>query len=409
MPITFAVANHPANPIGLRPLALEGLTAKGILALSCQEPSKKADQVLQFALSDSTGDGGSRDLDAKFPYLIPKKNGFVDTVILAYNQHHALVIRPDDVWLAILSQFSFFVNGNAELLRACFVSHEGKKKLRVEMEGTRNTLVFGDMSRKMVRLIEENVVDPTLREWVLPNFTTTTVNDTTVSAVLMMATLEQYFAYEFCLLECGIPRVTLEGEKSDWLNILQRLEKLKEYGVEAIAWYHLLRTVIGRITASFDAPHSHANVEFWQKVAHFESGGSGSSYYSGWINAFNAFDAEGKWLGTTLGHANMDLLEEAPECLSAELFWAAYAGRTARELMLDGTPFHLVESDRVPAGYAEVDVKVQDEDGTVDCVMTAGMIGMRVSSSDDLGLSAIGKNDTVRPVAGWWIFTKNDA
>jgi hypothetical protein len=49
----------------------------------------------------------------------------VHTVILAYNKHHALIIRPDDVWLAILTQISLFVSANAELLRASFVAHEG--------------------------------------------------------------------------------------------------------------------------------------------------------------------------------------------------------------------------------------------------------------------------------------------
>lgn len=29
---------------------------------------------------------------------------------------------------------------------------------------------------------------------------------------------------------CGIPSVTLEGEKSDWENLLLRIDKLKEFG-----------------------------------------------------------------------------------------------------------------------------------------------------------------------------------
>jgi hypothetical protein len=67
--------------------------------------------------------------------------------------------------MAILCQFNFFVNANAELLRANFVAHEGKKELVIVAEGTRYSLDFGAMSRQMVDLIEKNVVDPTLREW----------------------------------------------------------------------------------------------------------------------------------------------------------------------------------------------------------------------------------------------------
>ncbi|KAJ7285314.1 hypothetical protein C8J57DRAFT_1671875 [Mycena rebaudengoi] len=172
----------------------------------------------------------------------------------------------------------------------------------------------------MTSLIEKNVLDPALREWVLPNFSTTTVNDTTVSAILMMATLKQYFPYN-CMTGCGLPRVTLEGERSDWVNILQRLEKLKEYGIETIAWYHLSRPVISRFVSAFDFPQSPENVDFWQRVAKHEPGGSGRpSFYSGWITAFCVFNEKGNWIGNPL---KMEVASvDAPESLSAQNFWA---------------------------------------------------------------------------------------
>lgn len=154
---------------------------------------------------------------------------------------------------------------------------------------------FGEMANQMTYLIRKNVVDPGLRAWIMPNFSTTTANDTIVCSITMMATLKQYFTYEFELI-CGIPRVTLEGKKKDWENILRRLEKLKEYGVQCLAWYHQLFFVISRFIEAFDDPNSSANIDFWNRVVHYE-GGCGTSYLSGWITAFCAFDAEGKWLG----------------------------------------------------------------------------------------------------------------
>jgi hypothetical protein len=35
----------------------------------------------------------------------PKGNGFVKSLINAYNHHHKLILRPDDVWIAIMTQF----------------------------------------------------------------------------------------------------------------------------------------------------------------------------------------------------------------------------------------------------------------------------------------------------------------
>ncbi|KAJ6573513.1 hypothetical protein DFH09DRAFT_1152020 [Mycena vulgaris] len=385
MPVSFSVATHPANSFQLQPD--HSYNAMEILATSCSDQLRYVDEILQCDFSDGTNVKGS-------------DNGFVNTVIGAYKNHRALVIRPDDVWLTILSQFNFFVNANAELLRASFVAHEGQRELVIFAEGTRYTVDFGGMAG----LIEKDVVDPTLREWVMPNFTTTTANDITEDAVLMMATLKQYFSYGFSCSTCGIPRVTLEGERSDWVNILRRLEKLKEYGIETIAWYHLLRPVISRFIAAFDEPASEENVDFWQRVAHLQRQDSGPSYYSGWINAFNAFSKEGAWIGHQLDKTKA--VEKAPETLTAEEFWATYAKYVSRSLVLDGTPYHHLESDSVPPAYAEVDVKLNDNGEMIDCLMLAGLVGARVSSSADRTLSASGENDTIHPVPGWWICTK---
>ncbi|KAJ6582362.1 hypothetical protein B0H19DRAFT_526945 [Mycena capillaripes] len=468
MPVTFPVAKHLANQVELPPALREGLTPEEVLSRSCGPQYKTADEVLQSSFADvappseTLTAGPGRAFTSKIPNLIPSRNGFVDTVISAYNKHHALVIRPDDVWICILTQFNYFVNANAELLRANFVAHEGKEKLTVTAEGTRYSLDFGAMSREMVEQLERSLVDPSLRAWVLPDFSTTTVTDTTVSAIVMMATLKAFFEYEFCGIECGIPRVTLLGERSDYENILGRLEKLKEYGLETIAWYHLLRPVIARFVAAFDAPESTANVDFWQKVAHYENMGSGPMYYSGWITAFCVFDSKGKWVGnrlrdtplpptatspvvtaprssssnlfnkfkntitrkksaTTQQHALAQpepqkipepQIPTAPELLSAAEFVASYYIDRHHErwvelrLVLDGAMFHLIDSADMPPSYAEVDVKLDDNGENFECCMIAGVVAGKVSSSGDKALSETGENDTMEPVVGWWMFTK---
>ena len=228
------------------------------------------------------------------------KNGLVHTIVDAYNRHHALVLRPDDIWLCILTQFSLFVNGEgrAEQLRSVFVAHEGKRELTIVENGTRHTVDFGGMAKRMTDLIDENVIDPTLREWIIPNFTTTTPTDVVAASVIMMATLQAYFDYTFAL-RCGLPYVTLLGEKDDWDQIVQRIEKLKEYGPETTAWYHLLKPVVTRFPRAFEDgfAESPENREFWNRVVHWRPGGSGPTYLSGWVTAFCAFDEKGKWMG----------------------------------------------------------------------------------------------------------------
>jgi hypothetical protein len=54
-------------------------------------------------LQNSFGAGEQTD----FSSIIGQHNGFVHTIIKAYSDHHHLVLRPDDVWIAVLGQFNF--------------------------------------------------------------------------------------------------------------------------------------------------------------------------------------------------------------------------------------------------------------------------------------------------------------
>ncbi|KIJ43834.1 hypothetical protein M422DRAFT_252745 [Sphaerobolus stellatus SS14] len=69
--------------------------------------------------------------------FVPRSNGFVDTILEAYNRQHNLIMRPDDIWVAILSQLSLYINTNSEELRKVFVQQEGKVKLELEYVGER--------------------------------------------------------------------------------------------------------------------------------------------------------------------------------------------------------------------------------------------------------------------------------
>ena len=71
-------------------------------------------------------------------------------------------------------------------------------------------------------------------------------------------------------------------------QIVQRIEKLKEYRAETTAWHRLLKPVVTRFAQAFnngvaDSPDKR---EFWNRVAHWQSLGSDPTHLSGWITAF---------------------------------------------------------------------------------------------------------------------------
>lgn len=51
------------------------------------------------------------------------RRGLISVVIQAWENHHKLTLRPDDIWTALMVQFSFYVNANAETLRSSFVRY----------------------------------------------------------------------------------------------------------------------------------------------------------------------------------------------------------------------------------------------------------------------------------------------
>lgn len=268
--VTIYPASHSASVVRYQFRSSDG--AQEILASLAEEEDHA--EIIQSSFPDGAPEG-----------FISSPNGFVNTAIRAYSTHHHLRIRPEDIWLAILTQLSSYINAHAEELRGSFVSHQGKKKLEiVYSSGSRYTVDWADFAENIGRMIQDNVVDPDLRQWVLPAFSTTTEQDVVVASIVMMASMQNYFDYG-CMITCGLPSVTLLGQKEDYELILHRLDKLRSYGEEPTQFANLLTPIIKRFIRSFDDPKSEETLDFWNRIVTSWNMGSGADHYSGWITA----------------------------------------------------------------------------------------------------------------------------
>jgi len=214
----------------------------------------------------------------------------------AYNTHHELILRPDNFWQAIVTQFSFYVNANSEALRDRIVDHEGTKELVVVCPGNFFTVDYGEFASRMVaEQIKKNIKDPLVAEWLQPNFSTTTETDKVAACVSIMATLQKYFSYT-CMTECGIPKVTLLGTPEDWIQLRSKVDKLKEFDVNGkmIKWQALLCEVLDKLV---DSAQGKDCLAFWDRVITNVGGDSGEGpHITGWASVFCAFDSEGEWI-----------------------------------------------------------------------------------------------------------------
>jgi hypothetical protein len=338
--ITFKASNVTAEPYEF----YQGDTAPGhFITRFADYEKEKCSRVLQ---STPESDHSS---------IVADESGFVMAILRAYNRHHRVLIRPDDVWLAVMVQFGVYVNANAEKLRHLFVSHEGQKELEVTGVGSITTVDWGIMANCFIEAMRKHVKEEEVCDWVLPAFSTTTDHDKIVGSVLLMAVMKKYFSFKACLM-CGIPEITLAGTLQDWKEVRQRVDKLLEYGQEDLTpWVIMLRQILDQFVAAFEG---RVDLSFWERICHHTSTGSGPSYLSGWISAFCVFDAEGKWQGSN----------------SRLTTWNGS--------VIQGFDFPVIDISNVPKGYLTVDLKIDDNGEPYDALMFAGHMSYQVLGSD---------------------------
>ena len=293
-------------------------------------------------------------------------HGLIQGIVAAYNQHHRLILRPDDLWLAIMVQFSAYVNGHAEELRQHFVAHTGKQELVVQSSGTLRTADYPSIITAMAtRELAKRVTDPTLCDWILPRFSTTTATDALVGSVVFMAAMKSYFDYKGMLM-CGIPSITLEGTPEDWAECRSRVTRLRTFGGPCVEWTDMLEPILDQCVA---AARGTPDRDFWARICHYTPGGSGPSYLSGWISAFCVFDEDGQWQGDVKS-----------------------VGRGT----LNNAPYPVVELSSVAPGYVTVPMLVDDNGTEHHTVLFAGHAVYTASDAH-----------TVQPLLSWSLFVKD--
>ena len=334
MAVTIQSSSYGANAISA--LGAFASSTKEVLQKTCPPGEQGPGRLLQSSMNE-------RDLPSHF---LASKNGLVHSIIRAYSDHHHLILRPEDIWFAIVGQFSRYVNHHAEELRQHFVSHADKKELAIgyDYPAGRSSFDFRVFAKDMNQLLQEHVVDPELREWILPAFTTTTDQDTVVGSILFMGAMQKYFDYT-CILLCGIPTVTLLGERKDYEKILQKVDRLGKYGDQPAQFGELLKPVVRRFISSFDQPTSQDTVDFWQRVLDVNNNGSGVTFHSGWITAFCFWKEDGQCLydPTSHGDSNEDdwRQEVFGDVVTHENGYNLRRHITLN-LQLDGTKYHKV-------------------------------------------------------------------
>lgn len=249
------------------------------------ERAVETDQSIRALVNVTPEAFGSNQDNLKALWI---KNGFLNTIHTAFDQHLPLVLSPDDVWVAIAQGFANHVNANAEDLRYMFVQHEGKKNIEIQRDGFRKGSPdndwmggFSEFSDKIAEYIGKK------RDLIVSEFSTTGLVERAASEVVLMDAMQSYFSYS-CRTACGIPNVTLLGTVEDWSKVEAKAAALSEFKCEE--WIKVLSPVLAQFTA---AAQGNPDLTFWKSI-YKDGGGSGGPYVSGWVNAFFPYLAKGR-------------------------------------------------------------------------------------------------------------------
>ncbi|KAL2149110.1 hypothetical protein VTH82DRAFT_8458 [Thermothelomyces myriococcoides] len=325
--------------------------------------------------------------------LQPSVDSFIRGAIQAWGEHLHLVVRPDEVWLTILVQMNFYMIKHAEELRELFVDHEGQEEIFVK------DFNWYDILFQFKDEIQKRVKTDWLLDWIIPDFSTTTESDVMTANVLMMGLTQAYFKYVGKQV-CGLPSVTLLGEREDWEKLLARLDRLPDFGPDPADYAERLRPVLKRMVATFDAPDAPETRLFWNQIVNARAGvvcGNPPVFISGWITAFYYWNDAGNPFARTKD------------------------GNYTSGLQLDGIDYPVLDLDFAPLGYARVPFIMKDYGGRDEfpAYVAAGTLGKQITQGfpegyeealerlgdpEEKARAAAGEHATLRPLSGWMLY-----
>ena len=210
-------------------------------------------------------------------------NSLYASILSSFNDHMPLVLSPDMIWLQILQQLAIHVGENPEKLRKKFVDFEGKKVLTVRRDG----FVKGENNPwdntfpEFAEQIRGYIGDQNYNSMIL-QFSTTTPVTQAAQEVALMDCMKSYFDY-LARTMCGIPQITLEGERNDWQIVLDKANDLAKYDFGW--WTGELTILLQEFVNVWDGK---VDLDFWDSFVN-DNGGSGGPYFAGHMLKLSAY------------------------------------------------------------------------------------------------------------------------
>merc|ERR1711962_413287 len=179
-----------------------------------------------------------------------------------------------------------YEEANNKKVRSFFVSHEGKKVLKVKIDSIdsiENESFFSQMRTN----INKNINKPGYTTMMESDFTSSTSTDRIINSIMLMKAFEEYYHY-VAELECGIPGVRMLGRQKDWEKLVKKLQKVKKF-LEPIddvlklgGWFDRVRGVLDNLLETY---RGNPDKDWWSRIMDIQKsfGSGGGTFLTGWF------------------------------------------------------------------------------------------------------------------------------
>ena len=221
----------------------------------------------------------------------------------AYTHHCPLKFTPDDFWLLILQEVSYYISANSKKLRYKLVNFEGKKEIKafvpVYLKKDLKQKDYKDCIKQVVSKMPKLIKDKKLVNTLTQQFSTSNEDNLTVKQLCVMFSFKDFFNYRFVCYGCGIPSISLTGKVEDYEKILKSLDELIKLDPNLKKIKPIMQKVLdtkkGKIDKEFWKNMIKKNVSIEEIYASAAiMGRKKTDSISGWILDFINYDNKGR-------------------------------------------------------------------------------------------------------------------
>lgn len=213
---------------------------------------------------------------------------FYQAAHLAFYQHYAFAIRPEVLMHLMLNEVATAVKLSPAAYRDLFTTSSEKQVISVRndmLERGNPASPWQDVLVDFHRQLQDYVPGKLVEDCLFP-FSTDTQESKISRLVAFMDAASPYYEYKVYTM-CGIPRIRLLGEASDYQKLVDVARKFSQLFSKTLSQYFKdLIPVLEMIAAQ--ARGVDIDNHFWLSMYKYESM-SGSSRFGGWLSAFINF------------------------------------------------------------------------------------------------------------------------